>query len=93
MLSALYQWTPFFELGFDQGTATSVTKSPLTITLGVVCFSLGSRVRGNDGGVRGNDGWGWGTLMHCKWVERKSHHSSWLSHSRLVALSVIRRSL
>ena len=23
---------------------------------GVLCFSLGSRVRGNDGGVRGNDG-------------------------------------
>ena len=23
---------------------------------GVLCFSLGSRLRGNDGGVRGNDG-------------------------------------
>ena len=24
--------------------------------IGVLCFSLGSRLRGNDGGVRGNDG-------------------------------------
>ena len=26
---------------------------------GVLCFSLGSRLRGNDGGVCGNDGGGW----------------------------------
>ncbi len=40
------------QLRSDHGAATSVTNLPLTITLGVLCVSLGSRARGNDGGVR-----------------------------------------
>ncbi len=61
----------------DQGTATSVTNSPLTIAFGVLCFSLGSRVRGNDGGlalgspVRGNDGVFAGMTVTCRYQPRK----------------------